>query len=360
MDPALTLPHLATRTTMSKRSEDNLDIVDNSQDIDQEYGESRVKADSLANVPDELEYSPPRPWWMLGFEKRFNLGLFIFFGGAMVGYSLAKSPSMSFKQSLRQLFPGEGFWFEQNFWKINLMIHVFASLPASFFSVFCFLPVTWKRWPKLHSVLGYTVSVLLVLSCVCGGIIGRRGQGGDLNTQSAFYMLASGAAGSVILGCAAARRGEFDAHREWMIRAWFYNGALVTTKITALLSAQVITAINTYHSLWMCSEIGYVLKSANALTQAFPQCATSRVLSNPNNVYVAVHASWKEGELGQGSAIRASYGMALWIAMIMHEVGIEIYLRMTLSESKKLRELSERRANKSEQTELQILRKLTR
>ncbi|KEP50112.1 putative transmembrane protein [Rhizoctonia solani 123E] len=298
---------------MSKRSEDNLDIVYNSQDVDQEYGESRVKADSLANVPDELEYSPPRPWWMLGFEKRFNLGLFIFFGGAMVGYSLAKSPSMSFKQSLRQLFPGEGFWFEQNFWKINLMIHVFASLPASFFSVFCFLPITWKRWPKLHSVLG-------------------RGQGGDLNTQSAFYMLASGAAGSVILGCAAARRGEFDAHREWMIRAWFYNGALVTTKITALLSAQVITAINTYHSasrcLWMCSEIGYVLKSANALTQAFPQCATSRVLSNPNNVYVAVHASWKEGELGQGSAIRASYGMALWIAMIMHEVGIEIYVRI--------------------------------
>ncbi|CAE6477511.1 hypothetical protein ACGC1H_007639 [Rhizoctonia solani] len=344
---------------MSKRSQNTLDIVYNSQDIDQEYGESRVKADSLANIPDELEYSPPRPWWMLGFEKRFSLGLFVFFGGAIVGYSLAKSPSLSFKESLNQLFPGEGFWFEQNFWKINLMIHIFASLPASFFSVFCFLPISWKRWPRFHGILGYIVSILLVISCVCGGIIGRRGQGGDLNTQSAFYMLASGAAGSVVLGCTTARRGELDAHREWMIRAWFYNGALVTTKVTALLSAQVITAINTYYSLWMCSEIGYVLKSADTLTQTFPQCATSRALSNPNNVYVAVHASWKEDQLGQGSAIRASYGMALWIAMILHAVGVELYLRLTLSESKKLRELSERRAHTPE-TELQTLRKPTR
>ncbi|CUA78413.1 hypothetical protein RSOLAG22IIIB_07066 [Rhizoctonia solani] len=297
---------------------------------------------------------------MLGFEKRSSLVLFVFFGGAILGYSLAKSPTMRFQTLLKILFPGEGFWFEQTFWKINLMIHIFTCIPASFFSVFCFLPISWKRWPKVHNILGYIVSTLLVISCVCAAIIGRRGQGGDLNTQSAFYMLASGAAGAVVLGCAAARRGELDAHREWMIRAWFYNGALVTTKITALLSAQVITAINTYYSLWSCSEVGYVLESNDTLTQAFPECATPRALSNPNSVYVPVHASWKEGPLGEGSAIRASYGMALWIAMILHTVGIEIYLRMTLSESKKLRELSERRGNTFEQTELQTLRKLTR
>ncbi|CEL60101.1 hypothetical protein RSOLAG1IB_09350 [Rhizoctonia solani AG-1 IB] len=349
---------------MSKPSEDHIRTTYGAQEIDQEYGDSGRKSDSLAHGPGELEYPSrlgtqplSRQWWMLGFEKRSSLGLFIFFGGAIVGYSLAKSPSMSFAELLKRFVPGEGYWFEQTFWKINIMIHIFASVPASLFSVFCFLPVTWKRWPRFHGILGYVVSILLVISCVGAGISGRRGQGGDINAQSAFYMLSSGTACAVIFGCVEARRGALDAHREWMIRAWFYNGALVTTNITALISAHVITAINTYYSLWRCAEVGYVLQSADALAQAYPQCITSSALSNPNNIYVAVHASWREGQLGRGSAIRASYGMALWIAMILHAVGIELYLRMTIRESKKLRELSEQRGAAPQQTELRSLRK---
>ncbi|KAF8746982.1 hypothetical protein RHS02_00619, partial [Rhizoctonia solani] len=308
---------------MSKPSDDNTGTY-GLQEIDQEYGDSHAKSDSLAHVPGELDCSSrirtptlARPWWMLGFEKWTSLAAF--FGGAIMGYSLAKAPMMSFDELLKRFVPGEGYWFEQRFWKISIMIHIFASLRA--------------------------------------GIAGRRGQGGDLNTQSAFYMLASGAACAVIIGCVEARRGALDAHREWMIRAWFYNGALVTTNITALISAHVITAINTYYSLWRCAEVEYVLESSNALAQAYPQCATSNALSNPHNIYVSVHASWREGRLGRGSAIRASYGMALWIAMILHGVGIELYLRMTVRESKKLRELSEQKGIAPEQTELRSLRK---
>ncbi|KAB5590032.1 hypothetical protein CTheo_6527 [Ceratobasidium theobromae] len=181
--------------------------------------------------------------------------------------------------------------------------------------------------------------------------MGRRGQGGDINVQSAFYMIALGTASSVIIGCLEAKRGAFDSHREWMLRAWFYNGVTITTRLTALISSQIITIINSYYSLWQCAEIGYVLKSASTLAQQFPQCATPAALENPGSVYVAVHSSWKEGDLGQGSAMRASYGMALWIAMILHCVGIEFYLRITADESKKLQQWSEQR-NVQDQTEL--------
>ncbi|KAH7339057.1 hypothetical protein B0J17DRAFT_400691 [Rhizoctonia solani] len=116
---------------MSKRSVD-LYPTNGLQDIDQEYGASQRKSDSLAHDPNELAFSSQpgtvRPWWMLGFEKRSSLGLFVFFGGAMLGYSLAKSPSMSFKELLERFVPGEGYWFEQSFWKINIMIHIFASV----------------------------------------------------------------------------------------------------------------------------------------------------------------------------------------------------------------------------------------
>lgn len=252
---------------------------------------------------------------------------------------------LSFKELLKLTTPGEGYWYERSPGKANIIIHIFTSLPASFFSVFCFLPITYNRWPRFHSILGYIVSALLLVSLVCGAIVGRRAQGGDLNVQSGVYMLASGAAYAVVMGCLEARRGALDAHREWMLRAWFYNGAFVTTRVTALLSAQVITAINSYYAIWQCAEIGYVLKTPQALAQAFPQCGTPDALANPNAIHTAVHASWKEGPLGRASASRASFGMALWVAMILHCLGIEFYLRATMDESKRLRELSERRAS---------------
>lgn len=75
-----------------------------------------------------------------------------------------------------------------------------------------------QRWPRFHGVLGYIVSVLLVVSCACGAVLGRRAQGGDLNVQPGVYMLASATAGAVIMGCITARRGAIDEHREWMLR----------------------------------------------------------------------------------------------------------------------------------------------
>ncbi|KAH7339060.1 hypothetical protein B0J17DRAFT_659636 [Rhizoctonia solani] len=293
-----------------------------------------------------------RPWWMLGFEKKTTVGLFIFFGGAILGFSLSRTPMFSFTQLLKLTTPGEGYWYEQAPFKTNIIIHICTSIPASFFSVFLFLPVTWKRWPKFHGIFGYILSLLLAISLICGAIVGRRGQGGDVNVQSAVYMLASASAYSVVMGCWEARRGAIDAHREYMLRAWFYNGAFVTTRVTALLSAQVITSVNGYFSLWKCAEVGYVLRSRDALVRAYPECGTPTALQEPTWAHVAVHSSWNEGRLGRASATRASFGMALWVAMILHFVGIELYLRYTLDESRKWREWSERKANGQEQTEL--------
>ncbi|KAF8746893.1 hypothetical protein RHS02_00620, partial [Rhizoctonia solani] len=298
-----------------------------------------------------------RPWWMLGFEKKMTPVLFVIFGGAILGFSLSRTPMLNFNRLLQMTTPGEGFWYEQAPFKANIIIHIFTSLrqcsfqvitcmmliaydylrylAASFFSVFLFLPITWKRWPKFHSIFGYILSLLLAISLVCGSVLGRRAQGGDLNMQSAVYMLGSASAYAVVMGCLEARRGAIDMHREYMLRAWFYNGAFVTTRVTALISAHIVTAINGYFSLWKCAEVGYVLKTREALIQAYPECGTSTALEKPKWTHVAVHASWNEGPLGRGSASRASFGMALWVAMFLHILGIELYLRYTQDESKK-------------------------
>jgi hypothetical protein len=49
----------------------------------------------------------------------------------------------------------------------------------------------------------------------------RRAQGGDIGAQLGYYLLASGAASAVVMGCIEGWRGAFDAHREWMLRMLF-------------------------------------------------------------------------------------------------------------------------------------------
>ena len=44
-----------------------------------------------------------------------------------------------------------------------------------------------------------------------------------------------------------------------------------------------------------------------------------------------------------GASLRISFGIALWLALILHLVGVEIYLALTLRESNRLRQVSYKR-----------------
>ena len=44
-----------------------------------------------------------------------------------------------------------------------------------------------------------------------------------------------------------------------------------------------------------------------------------------------------------GASIRLNFGMALWLALFLHLVGVEIYLNLTPREADRLREVSYKR-----------------
>ncbi|CUA74766.1 hypothetical protein RSOLAG22IIIB_05706 [Rhizoctonia solani] len=249
---------------------------------------------------------------------------------------------MSFQRLLATTTPVEGYWYQKSSWKIFVILHIVTTIPASFFSVFCFLPITFKMWPRLHGAAGYLVSLLLIVSCVAGGIVARRAQGGELAVQLGYYILSSGAIASVVMGCIEGWRTAFDAHREWMLRAWVYNGALVTTHVTVAVSARIIARIASYYTTMRCSEIRYVINSDRIPTD-FPECSTPEAIANPDGYYVAVKAVWEQERLGQSSAIRVTFGMSMLLAIVLHCVGVEIYIRATRDESDKLREWSRKR-----------------
>ncbi|EUC54304.1 transmembrane protein, putative [Rhizoctonia solani AG-3 Rhs1AP] len=318
--------------------------VDTGSTVDSEVKriDSQRAADNQSerrSIPRLITAVVRGPWWMLGFEKWWSLGLFVLCGGGAIAFCLAGAQKMSFQRLIATTTPVEGYWYQRSPWKVFIMLHILTIIPATFFSVFCFLPISFKMWPRVHGAVGYIVSFLLVVGCVGGGVAARRAQGGELGVQLGYYMLSLGSAASVIIGCIEGWRGAFDAHREWMLRAWIYNGALVTAHAAGAISAQMITFISNYYTPMRCSEIRYLV-SSDIVSSDFPLCSTPEAILNPDSQYLAVKAAWDEGKLGQSSAIRATFGMSMLLAIFLHCVGVEIYMRATRDESRKLQDWS--------------------
>ena len=69
----------------------------------------------------------------------------------------------------------------------------------------------------------------------------------------------------------------------------------------------------------------YVMTDLNAVKQQYPQCVQAG--GDPAKEYATVRATVKgNGGLGYGSTVRLTFGMALWIAIVIHVIGVEIYV----------------------------------
>jgi hypothetical protein len=69
------------------------------------------------------------------------------------------------------------------------------------------------------------------------------------------------------------------------------------------------------------------MPDVNAVKELYPQCTQPGI--DPADVYVAVRATVKgSGGLGYASTVRLTFGMALWTAIVIHVIGVEVYVRM--------------------------------
>jgi hypothetical protein len=123
-----------------------------------------------------------------------------------------------------------------------------------------------------------------------------------------------------------------------------YVSVPITARLVAISSRHIISRIGTYYSVpvirfahllaiidvviwqvWRCDEALAALGHRDVLDQLYPQCAV--VDRDLGNVHVTVHAAVNEYPLGFASSVRATFGMALWIATVIHVIGVEIYVR---------------------------------
>ncbi|KAJ7037063.1 hypothetical protein C8F04DRAFT_924777, partial [Mycena alexandri] len=92
--------------------------------------------------------------WILGFKERYSLINFFIWGGALLGFCLARSLAMNPGRTAGLMPAGEWYWLSQKPYKSNLFIHVYLSTFGGIGALLQFLPVLRRRKIILHRLNG--------------------------------------------------------------------------------------------------------------------------------------------------------------------------------------------------------------
>ncbi|CAE6509867.1 unnamed protein product [Rhizoctonia solani] len=310
----LTVPTIPTSTSTTSVSKDSLD-------------ETRTNA---------FVRGYQKAFQTLGFKKGYNFVLWIIFGGAMLGFVLARFMYLHVPTMLAGIAPGEAYWFRRGVYKAGMLVHLGSILPAGFLAVFQFVPVIRYKAILVHRISGYISIFLLFIGMASAFAITRRSFGGEMSSQTWAMTIGPLVLVMATLGWVNIKRLQIDQHRKWMLRTWFYASSIITARIIMIISAKIVAAIGQYFVVWSCDEVLYTMhNNSTQLMEMFPACSTEPLES----AHVAVPAVWTRA-VNIGSTFRVVFGPSLWIAVLVHAIGVEIYIHLTPGETARLRKVS--------------------
>ncbi|KAK1235624.1 hypothetical protein PQX77_001143 [Marasmius sp. AFHP31] len=296
--------------------------------------------ENLSEISMKVRSNPfVRLFQALGFKKGYNFVLWFIFGGGMLGFVLARFMYLHPPTMLEGVAPGEAFWLRSGIYKVAMLAHLGAILPAGFLAAFQFVPVIRYKAIIVHRLAGYISLLGLFVGVAFALVLMRRSYGGDISIQAGAVALAALSLSSATIAWFNIKKLQIDQHRKWMLRTWFYASSIITLRIVMIITARVISAIGQYHTVWSCAEVLYTIdNNSTMLEELYPTCLSGSL----DAVHVAVPAVWTIG-LNIGSTLRMSFGPAVWIALVLHAVGVEIYIHLTPGETARLRKVSYQR-----------------
>ncbi|KAK2049353.1 hypothetical protein LZ31DRAFT_339932 [Colletotrichum somersetense] len=280
----------------------------------------------------------------LGFSKGYNFVLFFIFFGALMGFTLARLKYLSFDAFCKGAAPGECFYYRKGYEKAGIIIHLAGILPAGFLACFQFVPVIRHKAILFHRLNGYIILLLSLVGTAGAFMIARHAFGGGLDVQADVGFAGIMFVVSLTLAYVNIKRLQIEQHRAWMLRAWFYAGSIVTLRLIMFFSASIISRIGTYYAARPCGQVAYTVGDSNRTLELYPDCAAYFSGANPHQqtiVHADIITATSAAEVG--AALGLSFGMAFWLALAIHAIGIEIYLRLTPAEAERLRNVSYKR-----------------
>jgi hypothetical protein len=284
----------------------------------------------------------------------------VIFASLMLGFSLARisylniggDASSSYKKGAA---PGEWYWYREGLARVGITIHLGCIIPAGVLMVVSrfrtlitlmlimtcqwqFVPVIRHKFVLLHRINGYIVIVLVMISNAGTFLIIRRSFGGTLPTQAAMGLLVILSTTSISMAYYNITRLQIEQHRAWMLRAMFYLGVIITTRIIMVIAAQVSTAVGKYYVPMICDEIVFVQDSLTHNNTMYPQCSIANMTVDGMIAVAANFGSDRREQLQ--ASLELNFGMAAWLSVFLHTIGVEIYLNLTPAEGERLRRIS--------------------
>lgn len=278
----------------------------------------------------------------IGFAKGYNFVLFFIFVGALMGFSLARMPYLDYWHTFRDGKRNEMYYFNGGHVQLGMMLHLFTIIPSSFLVCFQFVPVIRHRLLTFHRINGYLVILLSLASTVGAFMVARRAFGGGLDTQTAIGTMGILFVVSLALAYYNVKRLQIEQHRAWMLRAWAYAGAIITLRLIFVMML-FINSDAGYSTVRDCSQIDYEMGGDKDKVLELFQGCEAFYSGSDEHASVVVPASLLGNAATAGSALTLNFGSAIWLALAIHAIGIELYLVLTPTEHERLRNISYQR-----------------
>lgn len=269
----------------------------------------------------------------LGFKKGYNFTLFFIFAGAFLGFLLARAQYLSINNIFKNsAAPGEWYYYREHFYKIGITLHLATVIPGGILAIFQFVPIIRHKALIFHRINGYIVILLLIALNVGALMIARHAFGGTLATQALVGTLAIATLVSALLAYINIKRLQIDQHRAWMLRCWVYAGIIITMRLNMIIAASIISISGKYYQAMPCGQIEYM----GGDESVYPACQADA------NGQAAVLANFNSPTSIEqvAASFQTSFGMSGWVALFIHAVGVEIYLKLTPAEGERLRQVS--------------------
>jgi hypothetical protein len=108
-----------------------------------------------------------------------------------------------------------------------------------------------------------------------------------------------------------------------------WMGCIITERLIGLCAVRLVTKMGDYVYAMPCSKIAGIFQNygipSAALPGFYPECIPFVSSASPNQ-YAIVRAGNYGRPEQSAAALDALFGMTLWIALMIHAIGVEVYV----------------------------------
>lgn len=312
---------------------------------------------------------------ILGFTKGYNFVLWLLFGGAFLAFTLSRFIYLDFDSHLcpsepptgriygsRGAVPGECYYYRHGIGKAGIIMHLAGILPAAVLVVLQFIPAIRHQALLVHRINGYVVLLLSVVGIIGVFMIARYAFGGTLEMQTVTGFASIIFVACMVLAYINIKRLQLEQHRAWMLRGWIIvsvwvnvackrgdrlthpkAGHIITMRAISAIMAQITSHTNPYSTVTPCAVLDSMFYHNKPAVEAlYPGCVGFYTGETPDQRVIT------EGIPGErpdaiAARLNSAFGASAWLALLVHVIAAEMYLRLTPAEAERLRKVSYRR-----------------